>query len=253
MLTTRRRFIRASTGSAASVSVLGTSAFAQVERASIEVPTFRDLFNGRDLTGWIPPDGSEKTWSVRDGILVCSGRPNGVMRTDRPYENFVLQVDWMHMEPAGNSGLYVWSSAPPRPSGIEIQILDLEWMNLQTPDAVRLRESSPPPSIAFVHGELIGVGGVKFVPDNPRGTRSMSIENRARGRGQWNTYAVVAIDGVLKLAVNGTFVNGASRVTQKKGFVGLQSEGAEIHFRNIKILELPPGVTVPEPAAPRLP
>ena len=85
MLTTRRRFIRASTGSAASVSVLGTSAFAQVERASIEVPTFRDLFNGRDLTGWIPPDGSEKTWSVREGILVCSGRPNGVMRTDRSY------------------------------------------------------------------------------------------------------------------------------------------------------------------------
>jgi hypothetical protein len=81
----------------------------------------------------------------------------------------------------------------------------------------------------------------------------MSIENRARGRGQWNTYTVVAIDGVLKLAVNGTFVNGASRVTQKKGFVGLQSEGAEIHFRNIKILELPPGATVPEPAAPRLP
>jgi len=81
----------------------------------------------------------------------------------------------------------------------------------------------------------------------------MSIENRARGRGQWNTYAVVAIDGVLKLAVNGTFVNGASRVTQKKGFLGLQSEGAEIHFRNIKIMELPPSVTVPAPSAPRLP
>ena len=145
MLTTRRRFIRASTGSAASVSVLGTSAFTQVERASSELPTFRDLFNGKDLTGWIPPDDSEKTWSVRSGVLVCSGRPNGVMRTDRSYENFVLQVDWMHMEPGGNSGLYVWSSAPPRPSGIEIQILDLEWMNLQTADAVRLRESSPLP------------------------------------------------------------------------------------------------------------
>jgi len=46
MLTTRRRFIRASAGSAASVSVLGKSTFAQVERASVEVPIFRDLFNG---------------------------------------------------------------------------------------------------------------------------------------------------------------------------------------------------------------
>jgi hypothetical protein len=226
MLTTRRQFMRASATAAAPVSVLGTTAFAQTAPAAVETPTFRDLFNGRDLTGWVPPEGGEKTWSVRDGVLVCSGRPNGVMRTDRAYENFVLQVDWMHMEPGGNSGLYVWCSAPPRPSGIEIQILDLEWMNLQTADAVRIRESTPPPAIAFVHGELIGVGGVKFVPDNPRGARSMSIENRARGRGQWNTYTVVAIDGVLKLAVNGTFVNGASRTTQKKGYVGLQSEGA---------------------------
>ena len=169
-------------------------------------------------------------------MLVCSGRPNGVMKTDRHYENFVLQIDWRHIEPGGNSGLYVWTGAEPRSRGIEIQILDLDWVRLQT------KEGEPPPPIAYVHGEFIAVGGNKFVPDTPRGARSMSIENRAKGRGEWNTYDVVAVDGVVKLAVNGVFVNGVSRSTQKKGYLCLESEGAEIHFRNIRILELPPGV-----------
>ena len=61
----------------------------------------------------------------------------------------------------------------------------------------------------------------------------------------------MAVDGVIKLAVNGKFVNGISRSTRRKGYLCLESEGAEIHFRNIRILELPPGVTLPEPAAPK--
>jgi hypothetical protein len=80
----------------------------------------------------------------------------------------------------------------------------------------------------------------------------MSIENRAKGRGEWNSYTVVAIDGVVKLAVNGKFVNGLSRASQKKGYLGLQSEGAEIHFRNIRIMELPPAVTSADQTAPEV-
>ena len=80
----------------------------------------------------------------------------------------------------------------------------------------------------------------------------MSVENRCLGRGKWNTYDVVAIDGVIKLSVNGKFVNGISRSTQKKGYICMESEGAEIHFRNVKIMELPPGVTTPEQTAPEL-
>ena len=107
--------------------------------------------------------------------------------------------------------------------------------------AVRL--CSPPSTpIAYVHGELFGVNGVETIPDNPRGRRSKSIENRCKGRGEWNTYDVVAVDGVIKLSVNGKFVNGVSGSTQKKGYLCLESEGAEIHFRNIRIMELPPGV-----------
>ena len=63
---------------------------------------------------------------------------------------------------------------------------------------------------------------------------------------------MVAVDGTIKLAVNGKFVNGLTKSTQKKGYFSLKSEGGLIHFRNIRILELPPGVTTPEQAAPEL-
>ncbi len=212
---------------------------------------FRDLFNGKDLTGWVNVNTDPDTWRVKDGLLVCSGHPIGVMRSEKQYENFILHVEWMHMEPGGNSGVFAWSSARPNPSnrlpdGVEIQMLELEWPNLH-----KLPDGQMPP-VAYVHGELFGVGGVKTVPDNPRGERSKSIENRCKGRGEWNTYDVVAVDGVIKLSVNGKFVNGISRSTQKKGYLCLESEGAEIHFRNIRILELPPGVTSAEQAAPEL-
>jgi hypothetical protein len=218
-------------------------------RAATEpLPQWTDLFNGRDLTGWINVNTAEDTWQFKDGLLVCSGRPIGVLCSERQYENFILHIEWRHMEPGGNSGVFVWSAARPDPEsrlpdGVEVQMLELDWPKLNT------RNGRVPP-IAYVHGELFGVGGVKTVPDNPRGERSKSIENRAKGRGEWNTYDVVAVDGVIKLAVNGKFVNGISRSTQKKGYFCLEAEGAEIHFRNIKVLELPPGVTTPEQTAP---
>ncbi|MFP6879772.1 MAG: DUF1080 domain-containing protein [Roseibacillus sp.] len=76
------------------------------------------------------------------------------------------------------------------------------------------------------------------------------MENLCKPSGEWNYYDVVCVDGVVKLCVNGKFVNGVSKATQKKGYLCLESEGAEIHFRNIRILELPPGVTSEEQTAP---
>jgi hypothetical protein len=206
-----------------------------------------DLFNGTDLSGWVNVNTAPDTWKVRDGILVCSGHPIGVMRSQKQYENFLLHVEWMHMEPGGNSGVFLWSAARPGenrlPDGIEVQMLELDWVKLNTKDGVV-------PPIAYVHGELFGVGGVTIVPDNPRGERSKSVENRCKGRGEWNTYDVVAVDGVVKLAVNGKFVNGVRASSQRKGYLCLESEGAEIHFRNIRLMELPPGVITPDQIAP---
>ena len=50
------------------------------------VPEFRDLFNGKDLTGWVNVNTAPDTWKVKDGTLICSGHPIGVMRSDKQYE-----------------------------------------------------------------------------------------------------------------------------------------------------------------------
>ena len=210
---------------------------------------FRSLFNGKDLSGWINVNTADDTWSVRNDMLVCSGHPIGVMRTEKQYENFILHIEWRHMEAGGNSGVFVWSEGTvPEgrrlPKGIEVQMLELDWVNLHK------RKDGTLPPIAYVHGEVFGAGGLKTVPDNPRGSRSKSIENRCKGKGRWNTYVVVCVDGVIKLSVNDKFVNGISKAAIKKGYICLESEGAEIHFRNIRIMELPPSITGPESIAP---
>ena len=91
-----------------------------------------DLFNGKDLTGWVNVNTDEDTWRVEDGLLVCKGTPIGVMRTEKQYENFVLHVEWRHMEAGGTSGLCAWSEGTvPEgrrlPKGMEVQMLELEW------------------------------------------------------------------------------------------------------------------------------
>jgi len=198
---------------------------------------------------WLNVNTTKETWTVGNELLVCSGNPIGVVRSQKQYENFLLHIEWKHMEPGGNSGVFVWSNADPGdnrlPNGVEVQMLELDWVNINQRDGVK-------PPIAYVHGEIFGVGGVNTVPDNPRGERSKSIENLCKGRGEWNTYDVVCVDGVIKLSVNGKFVNGISQSTQKKGYICLESEGAEIHFRNLKIIELPSGVTSGDQTAPEI-
>jgi hypothetical protein len=213
-----------------------------------EPGVFRELFNGKDLSGWVDVNTSKETWTVRDGLLVCSGLPIGVMRSEKQYENFILHIEWRHMKPGGNSGVFIWSEGTvPEgrnlPKGMEVQMLELQWPVLN-PD----KEGNPRPQ-GYVSGELFGANGLETTPDNPRGKRSQSVEMRCLGHGEWNTYDVVAVDGVVKLAINGKFVNGVSHSSVKKGYLCLESEGSEIHFRNIRILELPPGVTTAEQSA----
>jgi len=214
-----------------------------------DVPKFVELFNGKDLTGWVNVNTAADTWSVKNGLLVCTGKPIGVMRSAKQYENFILHIEWMHLTAGGNSGIFVWADGTvPEgkrlPRGVEVQMLELEYPNIN-----REKDGSPRPA-AFVHGEVWGVGGLVTTPDNPRGIRSMSLENRCKGKGEWNTYDVVCVDGVIKLSVNGKFVNGVSNATIRKGYLCLESEGAPIHFRNIRIMELPPGLAKADQTAP---
>ena len=184
---------------------------------------------------WFQVNTEKDSWRIEGDILKTTGLPVGVIRSEKEYENFIMHVEWSHQEPGGNSGVFVWSDAEPKenrlPNGVEVQMLDLEWVKLNTRDGIE-------PPVAYVHGELFGVGGVEITPENPRGSRSKSKENRVLGKKEWNTYDIVCVDGNIKLSVNGKFVNGITNSSQRKGYICLEAEGAEIHFRNIQIIEL---------------
>ena len=222
----------------------GLSSFCNTSQAQgYESLSFKQLFNGKNLNGWVDVNTSKDTWKVKNKILINSGKPIGVMRTDRQYENFILEIEWKHMEAGGNSGVFVWSEGTqfqdnPLTKAIEVQMLELDW-------ARQHNETD-----AYVHGELFPTMGMTAIPDNPRGNRSKSLEKRCKGKGEWNKYVVVCVDGTVKLSVNGKFVKGLRASERKKGYICLEAEGAEIHFRNIRILELPSGITSAEQTAP---
>lgn len=208
---------------------------------------FKPLFNGRNLDGFVDMNTSPDTWWVEDGLLKCTGEPIGVMRTEKQYENFILDIEWRHMKPGGNSGFFVWANGTPHadtpfPTGMEVQMLDPQWAEINNR------------SDEYVHGHLFPVMELEgTTPDNPseiaRG-RSYSLEKRVNGTGEWNRYIVVCVDGTLKLSVNGKFVNGIRSPERKKGYICPESEGSEIHFRKIDILELPGSVISEDQIAP---
>ncbi len=193
---------------------------------------------------WIDVNTSDTTWKVKSDLLQNSGNPIGVVRSEKMYENFIMHVEWRHLEKGGNSGIFVWCDAKADPDsrlpmGMEVQMLELDWVNQNTRNGER-------PPIAYVHGELFGAGGMTASPDNPRGERSKSLENRCLGVGEWNKYTVVCVDGTVKLAINGKFVNSIRLASKRKGYLCLEAEGAKMEFRNLQIIELEPGMDRPE-------
>lgn len=200
-------------------------------------PTWSSLFNGDNLEGWTIVNGAQSTWTVNNDMIICSGKPTGVMRTDRMYENFILELDWRHMTEFGNAGLFVWSDPIPSTGcpftrSVEVQIMvgaveekNRKWYTTQ--------------------GDIFPIWGAVMTPNDPhpmgeQHQRDFPSEQRTNPAPQWNHYVVTCIDGEINLSVNGAFVTGGSGVTPKKGYICLESEGTEIHFKNIRILELPP-------------
>ncbi len=198
---------------------------------------FVPLFNGENLKGWVHVNNAPSTFTVRDGEIVTTGLPTGVLRTEKQYENFIAEVEWKHIKPKGNSGFFVWSDplpavGTPFTRAIEVQILDgLETKNYTS------------------DGDVFSIWGATLKPDRPHPggwSRCLPSEKRCKPAGQWNHYRVECNNGELKLAVNGKVVSGGSECRPRKGYLCLEAEGSECHFRNLRIKELPSTNPKPE-------
>lgn len=183
------------------------------------------LFNGKDLSGWeyVSRDKESKlenVWSVQDGILVCQGKPVGYIRTKEKFTNYHLVVEWRWPEGKrpGNSGVLVRMVGEDKvwPKSIEAQ--------LQNGNA----------------GDFWNIGNfqMKTAPDRTKGRNTKKLKGNEKPLGEWNRYDILCDGGHVVLKVNGEVLNEATDCAEIAGHICLQSEGAEIHFRTVKLVPL---------------
>ena len=219
--------------------VLGGWAQAQTNLVSGEGPGWRTLGEA-DFTH---VNCASNTWTWREGVLYCTGQPVGVLRTTHVFTNLELVVEWRHLKPAGNSGVFLWTvpesvvglPAGRLPRGIEIQILDHGYAEQY---ATRTGKQG---DWFTTHGDVfaVGVGLKPFPPLSPNGSRSFPKSERSRPSPEWNHYYVRAVNGEVRLSVNGEEVSGGSDANPAAGYLCLESEGSPIEFRTLRVRELP--------------
>ena len=230
------------------LSLLGFITFSNLTTAQESVK----LITGEG-EGWMPLNENDfqnvntdpDTWKWMDGTIFCKGTPVGVTRSKKKYTNFEMVATWRHMKHAGNSGIFLWASEDgleglkpnqlPK-AGIEVQILDHGY-------AENYEKTNKKKSDWFTtHGDVFPVGKSKmtpFEPKSPKGNRSFPSKNVSKGVGEWNHYYIKAINGEVRLWVNGEQVSGGKDCDPKTGYLCLESEGSPIEFKGLKIKELP--------------
>jgi hypothetical protein len=182
------------------------------------------LFNGKNLDGWTfdvidPAVKPEAIWSVSEGLLVCKGKPPGVIRTVKEYSNYELTVEWRWAPGGkpGNSGLLIHASKPREmfvwPKSIEVQL------------------GAQNAGDFWMIGEKVTVEG-----STPQGRRWLKRqESTEKPPGEWNTMRVRCEGDKVTVWVNDTLMNEGTGLSVTKGAICLQSEGGEIHFRKVEL------------------
>jgi hypothetical protein len=211
----------------AALSALGLAGLCPAEEKGGWTP----LFNGKDFSGWtkfLDPRSKatpDQIWQVQDGMIRCDGSVYGYLLTEKEYGDFELRLQWRwgkKVTSQRNSGVFVWVSGPDRiwPRAVEAQL--------------------------FINhaGDIWLVDGFKLTVDPARRDPKTAHhylrtkDHVEKAVGEWNQYDITCKGATLKLVVNGHTVNEGRHAERTRGKILLQSEGAEIFFRNIELKHL---------------
>jgi len=174
------------------------------------------LWNGKDLEGWKwSRPNSPKTWSVKDGVIDCTGTPTGTLLTEKDYTSYKLHVEWRWADKPGNSGIFVHGV----PYLIEIQLANKRAGDLAAMRGADFKE----------HRDLVAAAG------RERAIVPMQGKSVEKPSGEWNSADIVCRGDSIIVRINGELKNIATECNVQFGKIGLQSEGGRIQFRNIYI------------------
>lgn len=200
--------------------------------------SYTSLFNGKDLSGWYAwlqskgrNNDPENIFTVQDGILHDMGKELGYIMTQKSYGNFhfVVEFKW---------GEKKW---PPREntkrdSGICYNIPDDDPDNIW-PQSVECQIQEGDVGDFWLLGySTIQVDGKQNPPLNH--SQIVKKQDGEKPTGEWNTVEVISFNGKCVHIVNGVVVNYGENSSLTGGRILLQSEYAEIYYRNIRLREL---------------
>lgn len=194
--------------------ITSTSAFSQKEKKI-------RLFNGKDLKNWaftlkdatVDP---ATVFTVKDRVIHIKGDPFGYMRTKDAYSDYTLHVEWRYPGVLSNSGVFVHGQSP-----------DTIWLKCIE---CQLKAGNA--------GDFVCMNGADMkerTDKSQRVVKKMAASNE-KAVGEWNTMDIKCTGNTIEVTVNGVLQNKGTEVNINSGYICLQSEGKDIEFRNIYLL-----------------
>jgi hypothetical protein len=194
------------------------------------------LFNGVNLDGWdyhlVDPNVKMgDVWSVEDGVLICKGEPLGYLVTKDSFKSFrlTLQWRWAPGKKPGNSGVLMRISG--KPIGFMPKCVEAQLQHGRAGDLWGFRGAH----VTGPEARIRKVENNKALGDFAGVAKAGGVEKEP---GQWNQYDITFVGDKVTVAVNGETVNEGTGCDVVAGPIGLQSEGGEIHFRNINVTRI---------------
>jgi len=183
---------------------------------------------GKDLRGWkfhLGREGAdnEGTFTVEDGILICRGKPAGYIYTEKSYGRYTLQFEFAFKRPEGLNNDAEFRGN----SGCLIHIGQKNALGVW-------------PRSIEVQGANRQMGLILPIPRDVKCTHTFNREALAkvlRPVGQFNQVEIEVRGGDMVISVNGAVVSTVGDCELTEGPIGFQSEGAETHWKNIRIRE----------------
>lgn len=188
---------------------------------------WKNLFNGKDLSGWKAIAG-KATFEVKDGVIegtAVHGTGNTFLVSEEMYTDFILEVDLKINHISSNSGIMARGQFDPAARNGDGLVFGYQIEADPTPRAWS----------GGVYDEARR-GWFYTLDLNPTAKSAFKM-------GEWNTYRIEAIGNTIKTWVNGQEVAYFVDDMDAKGFIGLQvhsiqkkeDEGRKTYFRNVRI------------------
>jgi len=187
-----------------------------------------DLFNGKDFTGWTFYEKGDtdpmKTWSISNGMIECTGKPTGYMRTEKKYSDFKVTVEWRFpstMTNQINTGVVVF----------------MQDRTAETPTNLVWGKSIECQGMHNHQGDFwLWGGATSDTPPNMGKTGiKMPKPSVEKAPGEWNTFEVVCKSNTVEISVNGVSMNKITGCNLSSGYIGLQSEGGPWEGRKVTV------------------